>query len=270
MMAYPCFRDGDIFAGIWFNMGLYRHIMSKISRFAGATMPHTYTEFDSSLSLAMIEEVLQNPTIKSVLAEIATRLSANILSELKDKVASGTAPKLGSLAMQHSKGDEFLGALLPKHSADDLENTPDGRASLLSAIDKCLAEANNIHTCYEFLALMKAIDGMAFVYDVFETENGNPFHSRCKDYIAPTADEVGIRSRRPGDLLATTYGIGTERGSDLVPVAATVNSCLSGKARFFILPPEHRVRTWFEKLADQHTMDMPPLPLIASPSPKHS
>ncbi|OGT54173.1 MAG: hypothetical protein A3F17_06155 [Gammaproteobacteria bacterium RIFCSPHIGHO2_12_FULL_41_15] len=37
----------------------------------------------------------------------------------------------------------------------------------------------------------------------------------------PTADEVGIRSRRPGDLLATSYGIGTEIGSDLVPANAT-------------------------------------------------
>lgn len=137
---------------------------------------------------------------------------------------------------------------------------------LLSAIDKCLDEANNIHTCHEFLALMKAIDGMAFVYDEFEREKGNTFHSLCKDYIAPTADEIGIRSRRPGDLLATSYGIGTEIGSDLVPAKVTVNSCLSGKARFFILPPEHRMRTWFEKLANQDAIGKPPLPLIASPS----
>lgn len=229
-------------------------------------MPYNYTQFDSSLSLAMIEEALHNLTIKSVLTEIAARLRTDILSELKAKEASGAALKLGSLAMQHSNGDEFLGALLAEHSADELENTPRGRALLLSAIDKCLAEANNIHTCHEFLALMKAIDGMAFVYDVFETEKANPFHSRCKDYIAPTADEVGIRSRRSGDLLATTYGIGTEIGLDLVPAVATSSSCLSGKARFFILPPEHRMRTWFEKLADQQTMKMPPLPLIASPS----
>lgn len=229
-------------------------------------MPYTYTQFDSSLSVALIEEALHNPTIKSVLTEITIRLGTEILSELKDKEASGAAPKLSSLAMQHSNGDKFIGALLPEHSADELEKTPGGRALLLSAIDKCLAEANNIHTCHEFLALMKVIDGMAFVYDVFETEKGNPFHAGCKDYIAPTADEVGIRSRRPGDLLATTYGISTEIGSDLVPIGATTSSSLSGKARFFILPPEHRMRTWFEKLADQQTMDLPPLPLIASPS----
>lgn len=237
-----------------------------LSFYAGAAMPHTYTEFDSSLSLAMIEESLCSPMIKSVLIEVATRLRTEVLAELKAKEFSGAAPKLSSLAMQHSNGDKFLGALLPAHSAEELENTPSGRALLLSAIDKCLAEAGEISTCHQFLALMKAIDGMAFVYDVFETEKGNPLHSRCKDYISPTADEVGIRSRRPGGLLATTHGIGTEIDSDLVPAAVTTSSCLSGKARFFILPTDGRMRTWFEKLADQHSLGKPSLPLIASPS----
>lgn len=209
-------------------------------------MPYAYTQFDSSLSLAMIKETLLNPAIKSVLNEIVKRLRAEILSELQEKEASGATPNLKSLAMQHSKGDKFVGALLPDYSDKELEKTSQGRTLLLSAIDKCLDEANNIHTCREFLALMKAIDGMAFVYDEFEREKGNFFHSFCKDYIAPTADEVGIRSRRPGDLLATSYGIGTEIGSDLVPAKVTTNSYLSGKARFFILPPEHRMQTWFE------------------------
>ncbi len=53
---------------------------------------------------------------------------------------------------------------------------------------------------------MKVIDGMAFVYDVFETDKENPDHLRCKDYIAPTVQETGIRSRRADDLLAMTYG----------------------------------------------------------------
>ena len=229
-------------------------------------MTYTYTQFDSSLSLAMIKEALLNPVVKSVLTEITKRLKAEVLSELQDRETSGASPNLKSLAMQHSKGDKFVGALLPDHSDEELEKTLEGRALLLSAIDKCLDEANNIHTCLEFLALMKAIDGMAFVYDEFEREKDNPFHSSCKDYIAPTVDEVGIRSRRPGDLLATTYGIGTEIGSDLVPAKVTINSCLSGKARFFILPPEDRKRTWFEKLADQQTFGKPSLPLIASPS----
>jgi hypothetical protein len=229
-------------------------------------MPHTYTQFDSSLSLAMIEEALSNPQIKSVLAEIATRLRIKILSVLIEKEASKENPKLTSLAMQHSMGDQFLGALLPAYSAEELEKNPEGRALLLSAIAKCLDEASSIHTCHEFLALMKAIDGMACLGDVLETEKGSLFHSRCKDYIAPTTDEVGIRCRRPDDLLATTYGIGTEIGTDLIPAAAAGSSCLSGKARFFILPPEHRMRTWFEKLADQRSVGKPSLPLIAGPS----
>ncbi len=113
---------------------------------------------------------------------------------------------------------------------------------------------------------MKAIDGMAFIYDVFETEKANPFHLRCRDYIAPTVEEVAIRARRPDDLWATTYGIGTEIGTDLVLKKDATAGCLSGKARFFIVPVEHRSRTWFEKLADQSSVGKSTLPLIASPS----
>lgn len=66
--------------------------------------------------------------------------------------------------------------------------------------------------------------------------------------------------------MATTYGIGTEIGTDLVLKNDTPDGCLSGKARFFILPVEHRSRTWFEKLADQSSVGKPSLPLLASPS----
>ena len=232
----------------------------------GIIMPHANTQFDSSLSLAMVNEALLNPMVKTVLAEIASRLKTQILSELKNREAAGATPNLKSLAMQHSKGDEFVGALLPVYSDEILEKTPEGRALLLSVIEKCLEQAGNIETCHEFLALMKVIDGMAFVYDEFERERGNLFHARCKDYIAPTADEVAIRSRRPGNLLATTYGIDTEIGTDLIPENTSVTSCLSGKARFFILPPEYRMITWFEKLANQQHIGKPSLPLIASPS----
>jgi hypothetical protein len=65
---------------------------------------------------------------------------------------SGLSPKLGSLAMQHS--------------AEYLERTAEGRALLLTTIDNCLRDANTITTHHDFIALMKAIDGMAFVYDV--------------------------------------------------------------------------------------------------------
>lgn len=66
-------------------------------------MPYNYTQFDSSLSLAMIKEALLNPVIKSVLTGIAKRLRTEILSELQDKEASGATHNLKSLAMQHSK-----------------------------------------------------------------------------------------------------------------------------------------------------------------------
>lgn len=226
----------------------------------------TYTEFDSSLSLAMLDEALKNRQIKLVLTEIASRLRNEVLTVLIAQEQSGLSPKLGSLAMQHSMEDKFVGALLPDYSAEYLERTAEGRALLLTTIDNCLRNAHNISTHHDFIALMKAIDGMAFIYDVFEADKKNPFHLRCRDYIAPTVEEVAIRARRPDDLLATTYGIGTEIGSDLVLKQHKPDGCLSGKARFFIVPVAHRARTWFEKLADQSSIDKPSLPLIASPS----
>jgi hypothetical protein len=223
-------------------------------------------KFDSSLSLAMLEEALNNQQIKSVLTEIAARLRSNVFSTLIAQEQSGLSPKLGGLAMQHSMGDKFVGALLPDYSAEYLERTKEGRTLLLTTIDNCLRDANTISTHHDFIALMKAIDGMAFIYDVLETEKANPFHLRCRDYIAPTVEEVAIRARRTGDLLATTYGIGTDIGTDLVLKEDAPAGCLSGKARFFILPVEHRARTWFEKVANQSCVDKPTLPLIASPS----
>lgn len=226
----------------------------------------TYEEFESSLSLAMLEESLTNEEIKLVLTEIAMRLQAEVLPVLIAQEQSGLSPKLGSLAMQHSMGDKFVGALLPDYSAEYLEKKPEGRQLLLTTIDECLKDAKNISTHHDFIALMKAIDGMAFVYDVFETDKENPFHVRCRDFIAPTAEEVSIRARRPDDLLATTYGIGTDIGNDLIVKEDAHTGCLSGKARFFIVPLENRSRTWFEKLADQTPVGKPSLPLIASPS----
>ena len=230
-------------------------------------MKYSYTQFESSLSFAMLEMALQTPEIRSVLTEIATRLRQDILPILVSQERSGLSPKLGSLAMQHASGDKFLGAILPDYTEDYLEHTEEGRQLLLTAVDNCLRDADKIKTPHEFLALMKVIDGMAYFYDVFETEKKNPVHLLCKDYIAPTEEEVSIRARRPEKLIATTYGTGTELGTDLVPNKGTSTmGCLSGKARFFISPPSHRARVWFEKLADQQSINKPALPLVASPS----
>ena len=226
-------------------------------------MPHTRVEFDSSLSFAMIQEALSNPMVKALLANVATRLQTDILSVIIQKESSGEKPVLRSLALQHANGDRYVGALLPDYTPEHLEGTPAGRQLLLSAIRQCLETAGNIDSCHAFCALMKAIDGMAFMHDVWETAARSASHLRCTSYIAPTADEVSMRDRRPGDLLATTYGIGTEVGRDLVPAETVSRVCLSGKARFFILPPAHPKRTcgrtWFEKLVRD-------LPLIAGPS----
>lgn len=235
------------------------NVKKKPSKFI---MP-TNIEFESSLSLAMLKEALHNQDVKRVLTEIATRLRNDVLSELKRQEEAGVSPKLSSLAMQHSSGDKAVGALLPEYSADYLENTSEGRTLLLTKIDTCLENANAISTHHDFIALMKAIDGMAFVYDVFEAAKHNPNHLRCRDYIAPTSDEVAIRDHRLGDLVATTYGIGTEVGTDLVAKQDAPLGCVAGKARFFITSSEHRNQIWFEKMANQSNCA---LPLIASPS----
>ena len=212
----------------------------------------------------MLQEALTNQEIKTELARIAARLRTEILSVIIQQEHEGKKPKLTSIAMQHSTGDRFVGALLPEYTQDYLEKTIEGRQKLLNAIDECLKNAVNIQFTHEFLALMKCFDGMAFMYDVFETEKYNPNHMLRKDYIAPTKEETEIRKHRLEPLLATTYGIGVQQGVDLVK--QTNFGCVSGKARFFINPIEGRKPIWFEQLADQSKINKPKLPLIATAS----
>lgn len=228
-----------------------------------------YIQLDNNVSLAMLEHALNDLAVKNILAEVAIKLRNNVLSIILQQEKSNLIPKLSSLAMQHSSGDKFIGALLPEYSQDYLEHTKEGRLLLLSTIDTCLKNAAEISTIHEFLALMKSIDGMAFMYDVFETDKKNSEHLKCKDYIAPTADETAIRCRRKPQTVALTYGIGTKIDMDLIEnnnANKPPKGCLSGKALFFILPTENRNRVCFEKLADQKTINKPSLPLIASPS----
>lgn len=226
----------------------------------------SYTKFDNSLALAMLDQALKDPSIKQVLADIATRLRHDVLFALMTQEQSGSLPNLRSLAMQHGSGDKFVGALLPDYSQEYLEKTKQGRWLLLESIDKCFQEADKISTSHEFLALMKSIDGMAFIYDEFEISKKNPIHLQCKDYISPTPEETSIRALRTENLLAITYGIETKIGTDLIRKKEPSVGCLSGKARFFILPTTNRPKIWFEKLADQSSFNKPCLPLVASPS----
>ena len=146
-------------------------------------MKFSYTEFDSSLSLAMLKEALANQEIKKELAFIATHLRKEILSVLMQQEQLGLTPNLNNFAMQHSSDDKFIGALLPEYSQDYLTQDKEGRTKLLTALDACLENAEKINTTHQFLALMKTIDGVAFMYDVFETEKKNQKHLRCKEYI---------------------------------------------------------------------------------------
>src|SRR3990167_3833037 len=225
-----------------------------------------YEEQDTRFAQAMLEEALNNNAIKALLAEIAARVREEVLQTVIFHEQDGLVPSLNCLAMQHSSGDLYIGALLPWYSKEFLKNTVEGRSLLLDALDQCLKNAATIQTHHDFLALMKTIDGMAYMYDLFQTKNDCAHHAQLKDYIAPTADEVAIRKQRPEHALAVTYGIGTALNKDLFAEAKAPPGTLSGKARFFITPTEHRTKTWFEKLAEQRSLNKPPLPLVASTS----
>ncbi|MBI2785578.1 MAG: hypothetical protein HYX60_04430, partial [Legionella longbeachae] len=224
----------------------------------------SYTKLDGCIALAMLEQALNDHNIKEILTTIAHQLHQDVLSELINQEKLGLTPKLSSLAMQHCSGDKFVGALLPQYEYEFLDKDPNGRQLLLTTIDSCLKESK-INTSHEFLSLMKSIDGMAFIYDMFETNKKNINHLQCKTYISPTSDEIGIRDLRQ-EKLAITYGIETKTDIDLIEKKKLASGCVSGKARFFILPTENRDQIWFEKLANQSTLNKASLPLIAGPS----
>lgn len=228
-------------------------------------MPYSYTELDSSISLAMIMEGLKNQSIKQVLAESAAYVRTTIFTRLSAyQKQTGSLQQFKNLAIQHSSVDKMIGALLPDYPAEYLLN--EGQLLLLDAIDNCLQSAGKINELNQFLQLMKCFEGMARVYDDLETKANNSEHLYCKGCIMPTAAENAIRASRPEDLLATSYGIGNEKKVDLDTKQNAPFGAYSGKARFFILPPENRALTWFEKLANQSHLEKPSLPLVASAS----
>lgn len=228
-------------------------------------MRHSYTELESSIACSMIEEALKNDEIKRTLADIASVLIRTVLSDIRQKEQQGMKPKLNTLALCNSKDDKYIGALLPEYDADYLEKNPEGRQKLLDALEQCLQKAATISSTHDFLALMKAVDSMAYMYDVIETDKASDPHRKCKQYLAPTPEETAVRKPRPDKLVATTYGIGTVQGKDLAAQAVKFN--YSGKARFFIRPTGSGVKPiWLEQMADQSSVDKPPLPLIATAS----
>ena len=162
-------------------------------------MPNMYAKFESILSKSMVEQALTDPTVRSVLIDIAAQLRRDILPIIKHAVltehgATSLSPDLrsmfGSLAMQHSAGDKFVGALLPDYTQEYLEGTVEGRDLLLTAIDNCLRDADKINTPIQFLSLMKSIDGMAFAYgsDVCRDARTCSDYKSIKEYIAPTCE----------------------------------------------------------------------------------
>ncbi len=164
---------------------------------------NSYVKYENALSLAMVEEALVNESIKSVLVDIARRLQRDVLSKIRSALSenpSNFSPELqsvfNSLAMQHSVGDKFVGALLPDCTQEYLQFQPQGRQLLIDAIDRCLNNADQIHTPAQFLSLMKVFDGMAFAFgsNFFNGLRTDPDYELIKLCIAPTPEEVGIRS----------------------------------------------------------------------------
>lgn len=231
------------------------------------------TEYESALSRAMLEQALANQDIRFVLRDVARQLHARILPGLKAILFSTTPPEYSSalpnafnvLALQHTQGDKFIGALFPDITKQELEAVPEWQKTLITAIDQCLENSGNMATMGDLLSLLKSIDSVSYVYHALkQTQQDSAFLLR-QGHIKPTNEEIGMRAIRPQHFQAVTYGLGTQVNKDLQNDNPA--GCYSGKAKFFITPPETRGGSvWFEKLADQQKPGKPPLPLIAGPS----
>lgn len=217
-------------------------------------------QFESKLAKAMLEEIVTNTTIKSVLIEIASQLNSQVLTQICTDVDKSEQQSqelsvqlkaiFASWSIQHSKDDAFIGALLPQHSLQELRDTTQGRAKLLVAMMDKLSYGK-IDTHHDVITLIKTIDSMGFYYvsDAFSKSNLSQYEL-IKDMLFPTIEESDMRCLRDEKTLAVTYGIGTELNKDLVRDFQLAEGCFSGKARFFIPSAEKR----FEKLIDQYDM----------------
>jgi hypothetical protein len=215
--------------------------------------------FENALAKAMLEEIPNNSKIKSVLTEIATTLHSHVFTRAVDIISKSEQSKdmeapmkevMHAWATQHSKGDMFLGALLPDHSLEELKHTTPGRSLLLRAMEKALSVENieRLNTLHDVITLIKTLDGMGYYYlsDAYPKSSPDEYE-KIKSMIFPTAEECDMRCLRDEKVLAITYGIGTEFNKDLMPQEKQTEGSLSGKARFFIPSAEKR----FEKLADR-------------------
>ncbi len=231
--------------------------------------PDYYIKMDSSIALAMLHEAVNNPAILSFLKEIAGKLKTEVL----EKIRAVTEPELAAsifngLAMQHSEGDRFVGALLPGCKKEFLADQ--GRSMLLDALKTCLENVDKIKTIEELLSFLKVIDGMGFAHDKLQKKSEQKESSLS---VTPTPEESMLRHERKETdqqtYIARTYGIRTAIGEDLIPQNPDSIGIFSGKAKFFAAPTftkQGKMLQWFPKLVDQSRFQKPSLPLIAGPS----
>lgn len=214
--------------------------------------------FESYISKAMLEEALENESVKNLLEQMALDLHQKVMIPLKNamydlewhELSPALQTAFTSYSMQHSEEDKALGALLPHEKQKKLKDSLEGRMQVLNAMEDCLLNARNYMTSINrFISLIKVIDGMAFSHDngAHHNQRFSAKYSFIKEYVTPTVDETMIRTARTPKHLARSYGSMMRAGDDIVVDNAHVAGAFSGKARFVMNPSEKRFQDMFEQ-----------------------
>jgi len=238
---------------------------------------HSEVNVENALAKAMLKQAIKNKSIMQLLIEMASVLRAHVLQPMMSALLSteswsDLSPTqqdfIHTWAIKHSKGDQFLGALLPQFELEELKSSLENRRLLVAAIDNSLAGNNEIKTIHDLITFIKTMDDMGYAYVTGHlAESNQEEYQSISKMIFPSKEELDMRSLRPEKVLATTYGIGTELDADLMLRKEDIVGCFPGKAKF-IVPlsiGKNSSQTWFEKLAFNKKTSTS-LPLIASAS----
>lgn len=238
---------------------------------------HSEVNFENALAKAMLKQAIKNESIMQLLVEMASILRAHVLQPMMSVLISteswsDLSPTqqdfIHTWAIKHSKGDQFLGALLPQFELEELKSSLKNRRLLVQAIDNSLAGNNEIKTIHDLITFIKTMDDMGYAYVTGKlAESNRKEYKSIKKMIFPSKEELDMRALRPEKVLATTYGIGTEFDADLMLRKEDTVGCFPGKAKFIVplATGKNSSQTWFEKLAFNKKTSKT-LPLIASAS----
>lgn len=213
---------------------------------------------ESFLAKSMLDEILINQDVKSILGEVADQLRHTVLIHALNAIKNinqfgNFTPSLqtifNNLAIKHSKDDELIGALLPNYTHEELLQTPN-LGLLLTKIEQTLESDHikNTTTVQEILSVMKAFDDIGMYYFLDDTVKNNNLseYELIKNMIFLTKEEADMRFVREEECFAITYGIGTEWEVDLTENNLQ-GKCCSGKAKYFIPPVETRFQLFMDK-----------------------